>query len=177
MERPSITNAYDGNIHTWTYSTAPWCEHSPFYVGIVFPRTTAVSGLRVWKKHRHGANHDCGTKSISVVYGSEAPGTPMDERSFIKVHTLTSGFEGREKWVAAQVMSDGLILRDAHDSETKGWASVSFDTVNATVIALQVDAQSDYNHLCLGEIHAFQDRDATLLAGKVQLNDKISKEL
>jgi len=164
MERKSIANAYDNDITTWTYTTAAWCEHSPFYVAISFPRYTLVSGLRLWKRHVAGKRKDCGTNNLAFLYGSERPGTPMEQRDLQMVRGLNSGFEGRGKWRAESVQTNGFIVRDVHDSDSAGWASVSFDTVNVTAIAMQVDSpEPHYNHLCLGEIQAWQDRDASLL--------------
>ena len=61
------------------------------------------------------------------------------------------------------------LYGDTHDSERSGWASLSFNTVNATVIALQVDSRDPhYNHFCIAELQGIQDPDAATLTNQLK---------
>jgi len=163
MPRNSVALASDGDLSTWTYSTAPWCEHSPFWVGLSFPQGALVSGLRVWKRHHQGKGRDCGNKHLEVVYSTDSADVPVGRRDYMRVKDLTNGYDGMEMWNATHV-GDVKVQGDSHDSERGGWASLTFATVNATSIALQVEsADPSYNHFCLAEMQALQDLDAALL--------------
>jgi len=163
MPRKDISTIADGDLTSWSYTTAAWCEHSPFWVALTFKQGTLISGLRMWKRHHPGQRRDCGTKDLVVLWGSERPGTEMSQRNLVRVKQLKNGFEGYELWNGTVDAESSKIFRDTHDSESSTWASVSFQTVNATALVLQVDSlDPHYNHMCIHELQAFQDSNAAM---------------
>lgn len=169
MPRPSVGLATDGDISTWTYTTAAWCEHTQFFVGISLPKHMLISGIRLHKRFQAGPRKDCGSKTITVIYGSEMPGTPPPQRGFSVVKNLVNGYDGNERWNATDVEPTGTIRGETHDSLHDGWASMAFSTVNASLVALQVEASDPhYNHFCLGEMELFQDPDAATLTRELR---------
>jgi len=165
MPRNTIHLANDGDMSTWTYTTAAWCEHNPFWVGLSFPYGALVSGLRMWKRHHYGKRKDCGMKDLEVMYTSDGAHIPPSERNYLRVQGLHSGFDDLELLNATQVeASTAKVISETHNSETAGWGSLSFNTVNATAIVLQVESPDPhYNHFCMAELQAFQDPDAATL--------------
>merc|ERR1711896_73818 len=100
MPRKDLSRARDGDTSSWTYTTAAWCEHAPFWVGLSFPQGALVSGIRVWKRHHPGLKKDCGKKDIEVVYSTDPDTLELGERDYKRVVALTSGYEGKEVWNA-----------------------------------------------------------------------------
>ena len=170
MPRKDLHKAMDGDIHTWSYTTAAWCEHSPFWVGLHFPGGALISGIRVWKRHQAGKKRDCGTKDIEVVYTQDGENLAIGDRHYKKVSGLESGFHDTEKWVAEKVdHHSAKVFAETHNSVDDGWASLSFNTVNATVVALQIDSlDPHYNHFCIAEMQGIQDSDAAILTKQLK---------
>ena len=74
-----------------TYTTAAWCEHTPFWVGLHFPGGALISGLRLWKRHHPGRARDCGTKDLEVVYSTDGEHLIPADRHYKKVSTRALG--------------------------------------------------------------------------------------
>ena len=81
----------------------------------------------------------------------------MSGRSYSLVTGMTNGFMGTELLDAVAVNSNGTVVAE-NQSLVEGWASLSFNAVNATGIAIGFQsAASTYNHMKLHEIQAHFD--------------------
>ena len=74
---------------------------------------------------------------VTVLYTTDQ-GT-HSSRQFKPVSGLRSGFEGSEKIKATYVNPNGVIIGDKHHLPDNGPYSLTFNTVEATAIALRVE--------------------------------------
>ena len=67
-----------------------------------------------------------------------------------------------EEFCQARGRSSGTVTGDVHDSLIDGWASLSFDLVNATGARIRFDTPAGgFNHYRDAEFEAFIDTTAT----------------
>ena len=143
--------AVDGNLGTYTWSTLSSTSGTN-YLGLNLGTSADVNRIRLWKDNNGGGGANY--KNLVIRYTTDSPTTPLSSRTFQNVSGLVNGFEGTELLVAAAVNSNGTVINDVHDSvnEGHGWASLTFDTVQATGVVIQFSASS-WNHY---KVHEFQ---------------------
>jgi hypothetical protein len=157
------SNAIDGNIATFTWTTEAYNVENPSHLAIGFA-STAVNRLRLWKTPEGGGGQPI--KDLTIQYTTDAG--PLAFRSWTTVTDLTNGFNGTELFQATSVNSNGTVTGDVHDSVgNDGWASLTFDTVTATGIRISFTLPapapgcgafgSSCNHYRVGEFEAHFD--------------------
>lgn len=117
------TNAIDGSTATFTWSTESLNTAIPSYLAIGFA-PTPVNRLRLFKTPEGGGGQNVKNLVIQYTTGSGA----LSSRSWSNVPNLRNGFGGTELLQASAVNADGTVSGDVHS----GYASLSFDTVQAT---------------------------------------------
>lgn len=149
----------DGNTNTYTWVTAAWysgLNHIGLDLGGVYP----IYQIRLWKDNYDGYNPGPGhadpphTKNLVIQFTTDSGN--MADRNWENVSNLTNGYLGLELMVATAVNVDGTVELDVHDSvnEGHGWASLSFDLVEATGIRITFTTPTDFlNHY---KLHEFQ---------------------
>jgi hypothetical protein len=150
--------AADGYLNTYTWTTAPF-NTTPGHLGLDFKQTMCVDRIRLFKDEYGGGGTDTpNIKDLDILYTSDSTATPLTERQFVHVTSLTNGFGGNEYMNAARVNANGTVDGDIH-SDTDGWASLSFDPVVATGIAIRFyyhHSDSDlYQHYMVYEFQAY----------------------
>ena len=139
-------NAIDGNISTWTWTTNPNNTASPSYLAIGFD-STSVNRLRLWKSADGGGGNN--SKNLTIAYTTDTG--PLAGRSWTTVTDLTNGFMGTELMHATSVNSDGTVTGDVHESLAgDGWASLTFDAVNATGLRIAFSNPNPLYTFCNG---------------------------
>lgn len=142
--------AIDDSLSTYTWST----ESSPgsgwYKLAVDFGVATSVNRIRLYKDTNYGY-HD-----LKIMYTADSPSIALPSRSFQNVSGLTNGFGGQELMNAAAVNSDGTVNTDQHYSTNgDGWASLTFDTVTATGLAIEFNSQGTYSHYKVYEFQAY----------------------
>ncbi len=152
-ERPSAQGnepalAVDGNLNTFTWTTFSG-NTLPAHLGLDFHQSTNVNRIRLWK------NPQFGPHNLEILFTNDNTATPLSSRTFQNVSGLVNGFNGTELLVASSVNSNGTVVTDSHDSVNggHGWASLTFDTVQATGIAVRFTSSS-FNHYKVYEFEA-----------------------
>jgi hypothetical protein len=127
------TFAIDGDTNTWTYLTRSYTDH-PTAVALELGSATSVNRIRVDKV----TNQVTGSgivepMNVQILYTT---GTgPLNERTYLPVSGLRSGFNGTELINATGVdSSTASVLSEIHQFSTDGWFSLTFNAVNATAI-------------------------------------------
>ena len=109
----------------------------------------------MWKDRDGGGGANI--KDLVILWTNSSVGTALSARTWQAVPNLTNGLNGSEFLVASAVNSDGTVEGDIHDSNSgDGWASLSFDAVTATGLAISFTGSS-WNHYKLYEIQAIAD--------------------
>lgn len=149
-------NAIDGNTSTFTWTTESFNSVSPSYLGIGFAAATSVNRIRLYKDNDAGGPGLI-AKNLTIEYTTSASSTPLSQRTWIVVSGLTNGFQGAEPLVATSVNSNGTVTADNHDSLKIGWASLSFDAVNATGVRIGFSNATpiSVNHYRVYEFEAY----------------------
>jgi hypothetical protein len=153
---PSL--AVDGDPNTFTWTTASH-NTEPGYLGLDFAQAMRVDRVRLLKDKFGGGGSDAPSiKDLDILYTSDPTTIPLKDRQFLHVTSLTRGFGGAELMNAASVNADGTVDGDIH-SLTDGWASLSFDPVFATGIAIRFyyhHSDTDlYQHYMVYEFQAY----------------------
>lgn len=122
--------AVDGDLTTFTWSTAPFNSVSPSYLGVTFGEPRPLTGIRLYKDANGGGGPN--RKDLTIQYTTDE--TPViDSGTWMPVPNLRSGTpEGLEMLDAESVHTDGTVVGDVHDSRTLGFATLRFDRVEAT---------------------------------------------
>ena len=159
-------NAIDGNINTYTWTTASGNSANPSYLGVGF-NSELVNRIRLWKVPDSGFGFTPNIKDLVIQYTTSSSVTPLDLRVWQTVTGLTNGFLGLELLNASSVNANGTVTGDVHNSPAgDGWASLTFDMVQATGmrIAFTVPSGSPINHYRVGEfqVHAVPEPTAAL---------------
>ena len=153
------TNAIDGNLATFTWTTEANNAAIPSYLAVGFA-STQVNRLRLTKLPDGGGGQN--VKNLAIQYTT---GTgPLSARSWSNVPNLRNGFRGSEILRASAVKLDGTVLGDVHS----GTASLTFDRVQATGLRVAFANPSSAgtcssnptgpcNHYRVGELQAFLD--------------------
>src|SRR5688572_2301252 len=122
------TNAIDGSIFTFTWTTEAFNEASPSHLAIGFD-STDVDRLRSWKDDDGGGGQNI--KNLTIQYTTDTG--LLSSRSWTTVTGLVNGFNGTEFLDATSVNLNGTVTGDIHDSTAgDGWASLTFDAITAT---------------------------------------------
>jgi hypothetical protein len=154
---PSL--AADGDINTFTWTTAPF-NTQPGYLGLDFAQAMLVDRIRLFKDEDGGGGSDAPSiKDLDIFYTSDSTAISLPNRQFVHVTSLTNGFGGTELMTAASVNANGTVDGDIHSSDTNGWASLSFDPIVATGIAIRFyyhKSDTDlYQHYMVDEFQAY----------------------
>ena len=133
-------SAIDGDLGTFTWTTES-SSFSPGYLGLAFTGLENVNRLRLWKDNSDGhlgANY----KDLEILYTTGSG--PMASRLFQNVSGLQNGFFGTELMDASAVNANGTVTDDVHNSVSggDGWASLTWDNVQATGIAIRFFSDS-----------------------------------
>lgn len=125
------SNAIDGNINTFTWTTEAYNTNSPSYLAVGFA-STSVNRIRLWKTPDGGGGQN--SKDLVIDYTTD-PSGPLSARQWKRVTGLKNGFAGQELMKIGFVEPVGWITNDQHNSPAgDGWASLSFDPVTASGI-------------------------------------------
>jgi len=130
--------AVDGDQSTFTWTTASM-NQSMAHIGISFDTSYTLCRIRLWKDADGGVNGSSFPKDLVIMYTTETG--PLYERSWIPVSEMQNGYQGDEFLQATEVIPDGTVSEDIHDSidEGHGWASLIFSAVEATGVCIQFD--------------------------------------
>lgn len=152
-------NAVDGSTDTFTWTTNPNNTALPSYFGADFGASKPVSRIRLFKDNDGGGGTSSDFfKNLSIEYTTSPATTPLPERTFTRVTGLTNGYKSTELLAAVSVNSDGTVTRDSHNSSNGGWASLTFNAVNATGIRIafsNVTSPTFFNHYKVHEFEAY----------------------
>jgi hypothetical protein len=172
-ERPGFQgdpppNAIDGNVNTYTWTTASGNSANPSYLGVGF-NTEIVDRIRLWKVPDSGFGFTPNIKDLVIQFTNSSIGTPLDLRVWQTVTGLANGYFATEFLNATSVNANGSVTGDVHNSPTgDGWASLTFDKVHATGmrIAFTVPSGQPINHYRVGEfqVYAAVPEPATVIA-------------
>lgn len=125
----------DGNISTFTWSTASFNVTQPSYLGVFPPTLSAVEGIRLWKDNDGGGGAN--TKDLVIQYTTDLIPN-VGTGNWQNVSNLSNGLDGTELMAATTVSASGTVTGDVHDSvnEGHGYATLTFDRVMATGIRI-----------------------------------------
>ncbi len=147
-------NAIDLNTSTYTWTTESFNSAIPSYLAVGFFTTTAINRVRLWKNRDGGGGENI--KNLTIEYSTDAG--PLPSRTWTAVSGLSNGYFGSELLVATAVNTNGTVVGDTHDSSTTdGWASLTFNAVDATGIrvAFRNPNIATFNHYRVGEIEVW----------------------
>ena len=151
-EQPS--RAIDGDTSTYTWSTESFTT-AESSVGVDFGAEYSLGHISLWKAEDGGGGPNI--KNLVIEYTTDAVGVALSARTWTAVSGMVNGFNGAEFMTATSVNSDGTVTGDVHNSLTSGWASLSFDAVNATGVRIRFSTPSGgFNHYRLAEFTAFE---------------------
>ena len=115
-------------------------------------------------------------KNLVIQYTTDL--IPLTSRSWNNVSNLVNGYYGIELLDATAVNPDGTVIEDLHDSihEDDGWASLSFDPVQATGIRISFSKTPGttypYIHYKVYEIEAHADAEQYSLSISDPIGDQ-----
>ncbi|MDX1983295.1 MAG: choice-of-anchor D domain-containing protein, partial [Bryobacteraceae bacterium] len=149
-------NAIDGSTASFTWTTESFNSVNPSYLGIGFAASTGVNRIRLFKDNDAGGPGLI-AKNLVIEYSTSPVSTPLSSRTWTPVTGLTNGFQGAENMVASGVNANGTVLTDNHNSAVHGWASLTFNAVNATAIRIGFSNASpiSVNHYRVYEFEAY----------------------
>lgn len=153
------TAAIDGDTSTFTWITESFTTSDPVNIAVDFD-SGPVNRIRLYKEIDNGC---CGyvPRTLQIYYTVDTGA--LSSRGWSLVTGLTNGFLGTETMKnssgdAVANSATATITGDYHYSPTQGWASLSFDTVNATGIRIAVSKDGlSYNHYHLNELEVMSD--------------------
>ena len=129
------SQAIDGSIYTYTWSTESFTTTSAS-LGLELSGLTDISRIRLWKDTSAGEAALNSRKDLLIQYTTDTNAN-LSDRNWTNVSGLTNGFQGTEYLVATSVNSNGTVIGDFHNSlGGDGWASLSFNPVQATGIRI-----------------------------------------
>lgn len=127
--------AIDGNINTFSYLTQSGTT-GPQLAVFDFGALKTANHLRVAKIGDIDGLTGPWTMNLEIMY-TFGIGDPTN-RTYYPVSGLQNGYNGAELMKAVAVNPDGTIQKDTHDFAVDGWYSLTFDSVNATALAIQL---------------------------------------
>lgn len=148
--------AVDGNLGTYTWTTESFSRNHPAYLGLDFGSTYCLYRIRLWKDDDNGCGADA---SYNLVIQYTTGTGPLSGRAWNTVTNLQTGFAG-ETLQATAVNTNGTVSGESHDSvnEGHGWASLTFDPVEATGVRISfTSASCQFNHYKVHEFEAYFD--------------------
>jgi len=128
-------SAIDGSLTTFTWTTGSSNNVNPSYLGLGFASAATINRIRLYKDNDSGGSGPV-AKNLSIEYTTDSPSIPLSQRNWILVTGLANGFQGAELMVAASVSATGAVSGDNHNSALSGWASLTFNPVNATGVRI-----------------------------------------
>ncbi len=148
--------AIDGSTSTYTWTTEAFASARPSYLGIGFAAAASVNRIRLFKDNDSGGAGPV-AKDLVIEYTTSPPSTPLASRTWQPVSGLTNGFSGSEMLTATTVNSNGTVAADNHNSLVSGFASLTFNAVNATGIRIGFSNVTtlSQNHYRVYEIEAY----------------------
>jgi hypothetical protein len=155
------SEAVDGDLSTYTWTTNPFTNDQTNYLGLAFPQACDVNMIRWWRDRNCGSGGQPGwecAKNLVVQYTIDSG--PMENRAWLNVTQMSNSV--LEPVSAESVNLDGTIELEFHDSSTEGWASVVFARVVATGMRIgfsrtEVPQFYENNHYKVHEIEAYND--------------------
>src|SRR5207245_489288 len=100
-----------------------------------FASASSVSRIRLYKDNDAGGPGLI-AKNLTIEYTTSDPSIPLASRTWTLVSGLTNGFNVTELLTATAVSSNGTVTADNHNSLASGFASLTFNAVNATGIRI-----------------------------------------
>jgi MYXO-CTERM domain-containing protein len=158
-------NAIDGNLATATWSTESnnTLEAS---LGLDFGGLVDLDFIRLYKDPNGGGGPNI--KNLVIEYTDSSSALALSARIWQAVPNLTNGIYGQELMTATSVNPDGTVIGDVHNSFVSGFASLSFDHVEATGVRVRFDSGGGFNHYRVHEFEAYSvPEPATALAGLI----------
>ena len=149
--------AVDGDISTFTWTTEAF-NTQPGNLGLDFGHSVSVNRIRLYKDNDGGGvggTNAPNIKDLDIYYTTDSTGIPLKDRTFTHVSNMVNGYLGTELMVAANVNANGTVLGDVHSSSVDGWASLSFDPVVATGVAIGFYYPGTYQHYKVYEFEAY----------------------
>jgi len=150
--------AIDGNTATYTWTTESSANVNPSYLGIGFPAAASIHRIRLFKDADSGGA-GLSAKHLVVEYTTSPVTVPLALRTWTPVTGLANGFGGAELLTATSVNANGTVVADLHNSLASGWASLTFNAVNATGIRIGFSnaATLQQNHYRVYEFEAYSN--------------------
>ena len=158
-------NAIDGNVNTWSFLT-PAFTTGPHLAAFDLESLQSIERIRVAKQgDTDQAGSGSGTPGLApidsmnlqILFTTDTG--PLNQRNYRPVSGLTNGFAGTERIEAAGIDPENATVdRDVHNFATDGWYSLTFDTVEATGLAILFSRDSGdtaaWTHYPINEIQA-----------------------
>ena len=178
-------NAIDGDDTTISYLT-PSGTSKPNIVSLDWGGEKTIDRIRVAK----GGNIDglgAGAPGLEPIDNMDleilvtTDSGPLESRNYVRVSSLTNGYQGEELIEADEVLADGFVDNDHHDFEFDGWYSLSFAPVQATALAISFARDSEdsapYVHYFSYELEVYEsagilgdfDMDGALTVADIDL--------
>lgn len=150
------TLAIDGNTSTYTWTTESFANVNPSYIGISFAASTSVNRIRLYKDNDAGGPGLI-AKNLTIEYTTSAASVPLSSRVWTPVSGLVNSFSGIEPLTAAAVNANGTVSADNHNSLVSGFASLTFNAVEATGVRIGFSNVSAIccNHYRVYEFEAY----------------------
>ncbi|MBJ43393.1 MAG: hypothetical protein CMJ80_08985 [Planctomycetaceae bacterium] len=159
--RGDQNKAIDGDLSTRSYLT-PSATTDPNAVAVDLGATRTVSRLRV-SKWGEADGTAAGTPGIEpfdsldlqILYTTDTG--PLNQRAYVPVSGLTSGYLGSELIVANGLdPTNATVDGDHHDFDADGFYSLTFDAVAATGISIRFERDANdtapWTHYYVNEI-------------------------
>jgi hypothetical protein len=148
-------NAFDGTTTTFTWTTPSYSNVNPSYLGVGFAPAN-VARIRLFKDNDSGGSGPI-AKILVIEYTTDPPSTPLPSRTWRAVTGMANGFQGSELMSGARVNPKGVVIGDNHNSPASGWASLTFDAVNATGLRVGFSNATplQYNHYRVYELEVY----------------------
>lgn len=138
-QRGDEANAIDGDLSTIGHLTPSGTFGAQIVSYDLGSAPKTVNRIRVAKigDTNGGGSGDIDKMDLEILYTNDSG--PLEGRNYQRVSKLQNGFFGAERIKAASVNLDGTVEDDRHDFATGGFYSLTFDTVEATAIAIRFD--------------------------------------
>ncbi|MEX0586070.1 MAG: lamin tail domain-containing protein, partial [Pirellulales bacterium] len=154
--------AIDGNLLTVANLTTAGTDrsHGPQRVAVDLGAATLLNRLRVFKNGDLDGVTELANwpdlTDLRILYTTDAG--PLDQRTYLPVSQLTSGYNGAEPIKSTLVeYATGRVHEDRHDGLAEGYYSLTFAAVAATGLAIEfTSSELDLNGVNRYPIHALQ---------------------
>ena len=154
------SQAIDGNTGTYTWTTESFNNATPSYLGVSLAGASPVSRIRLFKDADTGSV-GVYPKNLTIEYTTSDPSIPLSSRVWTAVTGLANGYNGSELMTATAVNSNGTVAGDSHNSLANGWASLTFNRVNATGLRVGFSNRPGdpvtVNHYRVYEVQVYND--------------------